>query len=190
MLDETEFLSPYGIRSLSRQYKDHPLSFAADGKTYEIRYVPAESDTGLFGGNSNWRGPIWFPLNFLLIEALERYNHYYKDSLKVECPLGSGKMLTLSEVGQELSRRLVALFVAVPGKGRPQDESCHLFKRPEFRDLVLFYEYYDGDDGRGCGASHQTGWTSLVAPLIHDIGRRAAAAKARQIPSEVAVPAK
>ncbi len=183
VLDETEFLSPHGVRSLSRFYKDQPLCFSADGKTWEIRYVPAESDTGIFGGNSNWRGPIWFPINFLLIEALERYNHFYKDSLKVECPRGSGKMMNLSEVAQELSRRLLALFKVVPGAGRPQDLSCPLFKRPEFRDLVLFYEYYNGDDGRGCGASHQTGWTSLVAPLIHDVGRRAAAAeRAREQP--------
>lgn len=188
VLDESEFLSPYGIRSLSRYYRDHPLSLAADGKTYEIRYVPGESDTSLFGGNSNWRGPIWFPLNFLLIEALERYNHYYKDSLKVECPLGSGRMLTLSEVAQELARRLLSLFIAVPGGGRPQDNACALFKRPEFGDLVLFYEYYDGDDGRGCGASHQTGWTSLVAPLIHDIGRRTAAAKVSRPRPKAAVP--
>ena len=181
MLDENR-ISPalMGFAPLSRFHKDHPLSFEADGKTYDIRYVPAESDTALFGGNSNWRGPVWFPLNFLLIEALDRYNHYYKDSLKVECPLGSGNMLTLSEVGQELSRRLLNLFLRVPGGGRPQDSACQLFKRPEFRDLVLFHEYYDGDNGRGCGASHQTGWTAWWRRLstTSDGGRRQRCAKA------------
>ncbi len=180
VLDESEFLSPHGVRSLSRYYKEHPYRFSADGMTWEIRYVPAESDSSLFGGNSNWRGPVWFPLNFLLIEALERYHHFYKDSFKIECPLGSGKMLTLAEVAQELTRRLLALFLPVEQGVRPQDRRCELFRRPGFKEFVLFYEYYDGDDGHGLGASHQTGWTSLVAPLIHDVARRTAVSDHRR----------
>jgi len=173
MLDENEFLSPYGIRSLSRVYGERPYTFELAGHEYRVAYTRAESDTGLFGGNSNWRGPVWFPVNYLLLEALERYHHFYGDGLKVECPTGSGRMLNLLEVAQQLASRLASLFLADDSGRRP----CHgrdapYANDPAWRDLVLFHEYFDGDDGRGVGASHQTGWTALVARCIE---RRAAA---------------
>jgi hypothetical protein len=172
VLDENEFLSPFGIRSLSRVYNDHPFEFTLAGSTYTVRYVPGESDSGLFGGNSNWRGPVWFPGNYLLIEALERYHHFYGDSLKVECPTGSGRMMNLKEVADEIARRLVALFLRDAAGRRP----CHgadarFAQDPHWRDLVLFYEYFHGDTGRGCGASHQTGWTSLVTRCLERLAR-------------------
>jgi hypothetical protein len=172
LLDETEFLSPYGIRSLSRHHLAHPFTFAADGTEQSVRYVSGESDTWMFGGNSNWRGPVWFPLNFLIIEALERYHHFYGQGLTVELPTGSGNRVTLDVVARELQRRLGALFLPDASGRRP----CHGDDRrwaddPHWRDHMLFYEYFDGDDGRGCGASHQTGWTSLVAPCLEDIAR-------------------
>jgi len=172
MLDENEFLSPYGVRSLSRVHKDHPYVFRVDDTEYRVDYEPGESTTGLFGGNSNWRGPIWFPLNFLLIEALERYHHFYGDSLKVECPTGSGKLMNLKQVAVELNRRLGSLFLPDKTGRRP----CHgddprYATDPHWRDLVLFHEYFHGDTGRGCGASHQTGWTALAAHIIEDRAR-------------------
>ncbi len=167
VLDENEFLSPYGIRSLSRYHKDHPFELNIDGEHYSVHYQAAESDSGLFGGNSNWRGPIWFPINYLLIEAFETYHLYYGETLKVECPTGSGKMMTLREVAAEISRRLSLLFLPDQNGRRP----CHGDDRryaedPNWRDLILFYEYFDGDSGRGLGACHQTGWTSLVTRTL------------------------
>jgi hypothetical protein len=163
VLDETEFLSPHGIRSVSRVHADAPAVFRFGGEEYRVDYEPAESKTGLFGGNSNWRGPIWFPINFLLMEALERYHHFYGDSLVVECPSRSGNWMTLSEVTREIARRLTTIFMPDASGARP----CHGDDRryaddPNWRDLVLFHEYFHGDTGRGCGASHQTGWTALV----------------------------
>jgi hypothetical protein len=166
-LDEREFLSPHGIRSLSRFHLEHPFVFGTGGGEARVDYEPAESSSGLFGGNSNWRGPIWFPLNYLLIEALERYHHFYGDSLKVECPTGSGRLLNLKEVAQELASRLSSLFIPDSAGRRP----CHGDDRrfaddPHWKELVLFYEYFDGENGRGLGASHQTGWTSLVTRCL------------------------
>ncbi len=172
LLDENEFLSPYGIRALSRVHKDHPYVFNAGGQDHRVDYVPGESTTGLFGGNSNWRGPIWFPVNYLLIEALERYHHFYGNDLKVECPTGSGHWLNLQQVACELAHRLASLFLPDEHGRRP----CHGDDRryaddPHWRELVLFYEYFHGDTGRGVGASHQTGWTSLVSRLLEDVAR-------------------
>jgi hypothetical protein len=167
MLDETEFLSDYGVRSLSRHYRDAPFVFSDQDQSFTVRYQPAESTSGEFGGNSNWRGPIWFPVNYLLIESLQKFHHYYGDDFRVECPTGSGTFLTLDDVGRELTRRLTRLFVPAPG-GRRSGVRQHgpLANDPHFRDHVLFSEFFDGDDGRGLGASHQTGWTGLVAKLL------------------------
>jgi hypothetical protein len=170
LFDEKEFLSPHGIRSLSAAYRDQPFSFAFDGDTRQVGYEPGESTEAIFGGNSNWRGPVWMPLNYLLIEALERYHHFYGDELRVAFPTGSGRMLTLKEIADDLSRRLTALFL--PGAdGRRPSNGMDLRYRddPHFKDLVLFYEYFHGDDGRGLGASHQTGWTALVARLLESL---------------------
>jgi hypothetical protein len=169
LLDEEEFLSPFGVRSLSRAHLAQPFSLRIDGEVHQVSYEPGESRTGLFGGNSNWRGPIWFPVNYLLIEALERYHHFYGDTLKVECPRGSGRFLNLCEAASEIAVRLTRIFLREPGKGRP----CHggekrFSEDPHWRDLVLFYEYFHGETGRGLGASHQTGWTALAARLIQD----------------------
>jgi hypothetical protein len=167
VLDEDEFLSPYGIRSLSQRHRAEPFVLRLNGDQFHIGYDPAESTTGLFGGNSNWRGPVWFPINYLLVEALERYHHFYGGSLQVELPTGSGRWCTLGEAAQELSRRLASLFLPGPGGMRP----CHGRDRryaddPAFRELLLFYEYFDGDTGRGLGASHQTGWTATVTAFL------------------------
>jgi hypothetical protein len=170
MLDEHEFLSPYGIRSLSRYHADHPYVVQLDGNSYEVHYAPAESDSGLFGGNSNWRGPVWFPVNYLLVEALKRYDHFYGDSFQIECPTGSGKMMNLGEVAEELERRLVKLFTPDERGRRPcHGTSARYREDARYRDLVLFYEYFHGDDGRGLGASHQTGWTALAANLVERV---------------------
>lgn len=167
LLDEKEFLSPYGIRSLSRVYGDDPYVFRLAGGEYRVEYVPGESTTGLFGGNSNWRGPVWFPVNYLLIEALERYHHFYGNSLQVECPTGSGRMMNLGEVATEISRRLASIFLPAGENGRPcHGGATHYYEDPYWRDLVLFYEYFHGETGRGVGASHQTGWTTLVVNLL------------------------
>ena len=169
LLDEAEFLSPFGLRSVSRVHKDHPYVFRAMGQEFRVEYAPAESNTGLFGGNSNWRGPIWLPLNVLIVEALERYHHFYGDTLRVECPTGSGRMLTLDEVAQEISHRLARIFLADAEGRRPVHGGDPRYALdPNFKDLVLFYEYFDGDTGRGVGASHQTGWTSLAAKFVLD----------------------
>ena len=168
VLDEREFLSPHGVRSVSRFHQDHPWSIEIDHKSYGVDYEPAESRTALFGGNSNWRGPVWFPINFLLIEALERYHHFYGDDLKVECPVGTGQMLTLLQVSRELSRRLSALFLPGDDGVRPFTGGDARLQDPNWKDLLLFHEYFDGDTGRGCGASHQTGWTGLVGRLVQE----------------------
>jgi hypothetical protein len=167
LLDESEFLSPYGVRSLSRAYKDQPFVFhAADGRQFEVRYTPGDMETWDFGGNSNWRGPIWFPINFLLVEALERYHRYYGDSFQVECPTGSGRLMNLQQVSRELATRLSRLFVAEDGRRACHADQGQYADDPHWRDYVLFYEYFDGDTGRGLGASHQTGWTALIASLL------------------------
>ncbi|MBL9218859.1 MAG: hypothetical protein JNG82_10255 [Opitutaceae bacterium] len=173
VFDEREFLSPHGVRSLSRIYQEQPFVLQAGGQEYRVDYVPGESDSGLFGGNSNWRGPVWFPTNFLLIEALERYHHFYGDSFTVEFPTGSGRRVTLQGAAQELSRRLVKLFLPGLDGGRV----CHGQTGPgaegeRLKDMVLFHEYFHGETGQGLGASHQTGWTALVARLIEDIGSK------------------
>ena len=172
VLDEREFLSPHGVRSLSRVHAGQPFSMDVNGREYRVAYERAESCQGIFGGNSNWRGPVWFPLNFLLIEALERYHHFYGDTLRVECPTGSARWMNLSEVARELSGRLTSLFLPDAEGRRPVHGGERRYRDdPHFRDLALFYEYFDGDDGRGLGASHQTGWTALAANLIEDQAR-------------------
>jgi hypothetical protein len=173
MLDQNEFLSPYGIRSLSKYHQQHPFILTLDGKPYRVDYEPAESRTSLFGGNSNWRGPVWMPMNFLLIEALQRYHYYYGDQLKVEFPAGSGQQHTLWEVAAEISRRLVRIFLRGPNGRRPVYGNTEVFQTdPQWRDLLLFYEYFHGDNGAGLGASHQTGWTALISKLLEQSGDR------------------
>jgi hypothetical protein len=169
MLDENEFFSPYGLRSVSRTHGGTPYVFRAGNEEYRVDYVPGEGNSYLFGGNSNWRGPIWFPINFLIVEALERYHLFYGESFKVECPTGSGNMMTLQEIARELARRLGSIFLPNENGARP----CHgdigrYADDPHWRDLVLFYEYFHGETGRGCGASHQTGWTALAVKLLEN----------------------
>ncbi len=166
MLDENEFLSPYGIRSLSRVYEKNPYELRVDGTSYTVGYQPAESSTGLFGGNSNWRGPIWLPINFLIIEALQRFYHYYGEELKVEYPTGSGKECTLLEVARDLSNRLKLLFTKNKQEFRPCYGANPIFQGKHWRDHLLFYEYFNPETGAGVGASHQTGWTALIAKLM------------------------
>ncbi len=167
VLDENEFLSPYGIRSLSKYHKDHPYSLNLDGKEYTINYRPAESHSGMFGGNSNWRGPVWFPLNYLLIESLQKFDYYYDDNFKIEFPTGSGNEITLWNVASKLSERLMNIFLKDENGRRAVYGKVEKFQSdPHFRDYILFYEYFHGDNGAGLGASHQTGWTALVAKLI------------------------
>jgi len=172
MLDENEFFSPYGIRALSRYHAEHPYVFNVEGQEYQVNYLPAESDTGMFGGNSNWRGPIWMPVNALLIRALLSYYLYYGDSFKIECPTGSGKMMNLFEVSREIANRLTRIFLRDKSGRRPVYGGTEKFQTdPHWKDYVLFYEYFHGDNGAGLGASHQTGWTGLVAKLIELFGR-------------------
>jgi hypothetical protein len=172
LLDENEFFSPYGIRSLSRYHLDHPFTFEWNGTKYQVDYEPAESTTNQFGGNSNWRGPLWFPLNFLLIESLQKYHHYFGDTLKVECPTGSGNMLNLWQVASEIEQRLTKLFLRGKDEQRPVHGGTEKFQKdPHWRDLILFYEYFHGDNGAGLGASHQTGWTAVVAKLIQQLNQ-------------------
>ncbi len=166
MLDQTEFLSDYGIRSLSRYHAQHPYTFQANGEEYKVCYESAESQTAMFGGNSNWRGPIWFPINYLLIEALQRFDYYYGDDFQVECPTGSGNLVSLWEVALELERRLISIFLSDESGYRPVYGDFEKFHDPNWQDLILFHEYFHGDNGAGLGASHQTGWTALVAKLI------------------------
>lgn len=169
LLDESEFLGPFGIRSISAVYGEHPFELHVDGETRTVSYDPGESTTCLFGGNSNWRGPVWMPINYLLIEALERYNHFYGDDLKVECPTGSGKWMTLGEVSREINRRLCTLFMPdSSGHAAWQGEDRIFTEDPHWRGLTWFNEYFHADTGRGCGASHQTGWTALIARCLQD----------------------
>ncbi|HUG54877.1 MAG TPA: glucosidase [Vicinamibacteria bacterium] len=172
LLDESEFLAPGGIRSLSRYHRDHPYVLHVDGQEHRVDYTPAESTTGLFGGNSNWRGPVWFPMNYLIVEALERYDHFYGDSLRVELPTGSGRMVSLKEAADEIASRLARIFLPDQDGRRPCHGSDERFATdPHWRGLVLFHEYFSGDDSRGVGASHQTGWTALAVRFIEDQAR-------------------
>jgi hypothetical protein len=175
LLDEKEFLSPYGIRSLSKYHQENPYVFRCSGQEYRVEYLPGESNTNLFGGNSNWRGPVWFPLNYLLIEALQRYHYFYGDSLKVECPTASGRWMDLAEAARELSSRLVKLFLPEGSNRRPYQGGAPAAAGPDRHDLLLFHEYFHGDSGAGLGASHQTGWTSLVADCLGKLARGKAA---------------
>jgi hypothetical protein len=171
MLDEREFLSPYGIRAVSQMHRDDPYVLRVDGHEYRVDYEPGESRSGLFGGNSNWRGPIWFPINYLIVEALQKFHHYFGDDYRVECPTGSGQMLTLEEVAAEISRRLSSIFLQDEHGRRPVFGATDLFQSdPNWHHLVPFHEYFHGDTGSGVGASHQTGWTALVAKLLIQSG--------------------
>jgi hypothetical protein len=188
MLDENEFLSPCGLRALSRVHKDQPYQLPVNGATYRVDYEPAESSTGLFGGNSNWRGPVWFPVNFLLIESLQKFHHYLGDDFKIECPTGSGCWLTLWEVSAELSRRLTRTFLRDESGERPVHRGISLYRDdPHWRDLVLFYEYFHGDNGQGVGASHQTGWTGVVAKLLQQSGESETRAEQPEQPEDAEV---
>jgi len=173
MLDPVQFLSDYGLRAVSKEHEEAPYVFSVDGKAYSVAYEPAESSTGLFGGNSNWRGPIWFPVNYLMIESLQKYHHYYGDTLKVELPRGSGRYVDLKDVADDLSRRLTEIFLPDTNGRRPYYGGVDYFQQdPHWQGYVLFYEYFHGDNGAGIGASHQTGWTALVAKLIEKAGRQ------------------
>ena len=171
MLDEKELLSPFGVRSLSKIHET-PYRLDFEGQEFSVDYEPGESHTWLFGGNSNWRGPVWMPVNYLLVEALQRYHHFYGDDLRVECPTGSGKWMNLDEVATELSRRLASLFQADAEGRRPcHGANARYASDPHWRDLLLFHEYFHADTGRGVGATHQTGWTALVIRLIEDLAK-------------------
>jgi len=175
MLDENEFLGPHGIRALSRFHQHHPYILNVHGQEYRVSYLPAESDTGMFGGNSNWRGPVWMPVNAVLVRALLSYYSYYGDSFKVECPTGSGHMMNLFEVAAEISRRLTSTFLRDQAGKRPVYGATEKFQNdPNWSDCILFFEYFDGDNGAGIGASHQTGWTGLAASLIRLFGHMTA----------------
>jgi hypothetical protein len=168
MLDEQEFLSPYGIRALSRYHAEHPYVFRVGSQEYKVSYLPGESDSGMFGGNSNWRGPIWMPVNGLIVRALLQYYMYYGNEFTIECPTGSGRRMNLYQVAEEITRRLAALFLRDSKGRRPVYGGTNKFQDdPHWRDLILFYEYFHGDNGAGLGASHQTGWTGIVARGMH-----------------------
>jgi hypothetical protein len=168
MLDENEFLSPYGIRSLSRYHAEHPYVFRTGGQEFRVPYLPGESDSGMFGGNSNWRGPIWLPVNGLIVRALLQYYAYYGNDLTVECPTGSGRQMNLYQVAEEIVRRASTIFLRDVNFQRPVYGGTRKFQEdPHWRDLILFYEYFHGDNGAGLGASHQTGWTGIVARAMH-----------------------
>ena len=172
MLDENEFLSPYGIRAISRYHADHPYVVHVSGQEYRVNYLPAESDTGMFGGNSNWRGPIWMPVNVVLIRALLQFYVYYGDNFKIECPTGSGNWMNLFDVAKEIANRLTRIFLPDESGRRPVFGGTEKFQTdPYWKDCILFYEYFHGDNGAGLGASHQTGWTGLIAKLIDLFGR-------------------
>jgi Mannosylglycerate hydrolase MGH1-like glycoside hydrolase domain len=184
MLDESEFLSPFGIRALSRFHREHPYVLHVDGTDHRVDYEPAEAATGLFGGNSNWRGPVWMPVNFLLVEALQKFHHYFGDDLKVECPTGSGTLMTLQEVAADLSQRLTRIFLKDSNGRRPVAGTSERFQSdPHWANYVLFHEYFHGDTGAGLGASHQTGWTGLVAKLLQQSGPRAVRRRKRGCPA-------
>ncbi len=199
MLDEERFLGPHGIRSLSRSHLDEPFVFTVHGQEYRVQYLPAESDTAMFGGNSNWRGPVWFPINLLIIRALLHYYLYYGDDFTIECPTGSGQQMTLFEVAKEISDRLISIFRRdETGRGPSTAASATFQDDPHWRDLLLFHEYFHGDNGAGLGASHQTGWTGAVARLIQlfgsigpgrDAARAAAPARPRPTSRPAAPPA-
>jgi hypothetical protein len=168
MLDENEFLSPYGIRALSRFHAEHPYVFNVGGQEFRVGYVPGESDTGMFGGNSNWRGPIWMPVNALLIRALLQYYAYYGNDFTVECPTGSGQQMNLYQVAEEISRRLTSIFLKGKDGHRPVNGGEKKIQEdPHWRDCIQFYEYFHGDNGAGLGANHQTGWTGVIARAMH-----------------------
>jgi hypothetical protein len=168
MLDESEFLSDYGVRALSKYHAAHPYTLTCKGDSVKVAYQPAESDSNMFGGNSNWRGPIWFPVNYLIIESLQKFHHYYGDDFKIECPTGSGKFTTIEGVSRELQHRLSKLFLRDSNGHRPIfGDHPKLQHDPHFRDYLVFHEYFHGDNGRGAGAAHQTGWTGLIAKLLH-----------------------
>ncbi len=172
MLDESEFLSDYGIRAMSKHHKDNPYDFWVGSDLYRVNYNPGESDSGLFGGNSNWRGPIWFPVNFLIIDSMLKFHEYYGDSFQIEYPTGSGNMITIKEAAREIAKRLMKIFLRNKEGNRPVHGKYEKFQKdPYFKDLVLYYEYFHGDDGTGIGASHQTGWTGLIAELITDFSK-------------------
>jgi hypothetical protein len=176
MLDENEFLSPYGIRALSRFHDRNPYVVNVDGQDYSVNYLPAESNTGMFGGNSNWRGPVWMPVNAVLIRALMSYYLYYGDNFRIECPTGSGNFMNLFEVALEIANRLTRIFLRDESGRRPVYGGTQKFQTdPNWRDNLLFFEYFHGDNGAGLGASHQTGWTGVVAKLIEVFGRLDAA---------------
>jgi hypothetical protein len=171
MLDENEFLGPHGIRSISKFHERHPYVLLVNGQEHRVDYLPAESDTGMFGGNSNWRGPVWMPVNALIIRALQNFYLYYGDNFKIECPTGSGRLMNLFEVSKEISDRLIGTFTRDEHGRRPVYGGIEKFQTdPHWRDYILFYEYFHGDNGAGLGASHQTGWTGLVATLIELYG--------------------
>ena len=191
MLDEREFLSPHGIRAISRRHHEQPYVLHVDGMEFRVDYEPAESSTGLFGGNSNWRGPIWFPINFLLVEALQKFHHYLGDTYTVECPTGSGQMMTLWQVSEEISRRLTTIFTRDSAGRRAVFGQADYFQNdPHWRELIPFHEYFNGDTGAGIGASHQTGWTALVAKLLlqtgaeHESDRRTTGAAEQRAPRQ------
>ena len=167
LLDEKEFLSPYGIRSISRYHAEHPYVFYVNGQEYRVDYWPAESESGMFGGNSNWRGPIWFPINALIVRGLHNLHLYYGDEFKVQCPTGSGNLMNLSEIANEIAKRLTGIFLRNGSQKRPLYGNNEKFQNdPNWRDYLLFYEYFHGDNGAGVGANHQTGWSGFVAILI------------------------
>lgn len=171
MLDETEFLADHGIRSLSKHHKDHPYSMNVNNQEFKVAYVPGDSDSGLFGGNSNWRGPIWLCVNFLLVESLLRFYMFYGDSLQIECPTGSGEFMHLGHVAEEIQHRLQHLFVRGDDGRRAVNEGNDLLDfDPHWKEYLWFYEFFDADTGRGLGATHQCGWTGLIAKMIHDTG--------------------
>ena len=172
MLDETEFLSDHGVRAVSKVHEREPYTVWAGGQAHTVRYQPGESDSGLFGGNANWRGPVWFPVNYLLVESLQKFHHYYGDDFLIEFPVGSGKQVTILQLSIELTRRLTHLFLRGPDGRRPCfGANDKLQTDPHFRDYLQFHEFFHGDTGMGLGASHQTGWTALVAPLLGLFGR-------------------
>jgi len=167
MLDEREFLGPHGIRALSRHHLEHPFVLTHDGQQFDVTYVPGDSESGSFGGNSNWRGPVWMPVNYMIYTSLLRLYSYFGDRFKIECPTGSGRSKTLFEVAKELGARLTGVFLQRPDGSRPVHGGAAKFAiDPNWKDLVLFYEYFHGDDGKGLGASHQTGWTGIIARII------------------------
>jgi hypothetical protein len=175
LLDEDEFFGPYGIRSLSRYHEKHPFVFHLSGHEYKVGYLPAESNNGMFGGNSNWRGPVWMPVNALLIRALLNLYQFYGDDFKVECPTGSGTYMTLYEVSQEITHRLSKIFLPDADGKRPLYGGTKKFQEdPHWKDYILFYEYFHGDNGAGLGASHQTGWTGVIARML-DLSARLSA---------------